>query len=214
LRDAVCHFYHFYHVLMFTETLRLEVSRSITADCGKPVTIHCAVLSSRNGLSIKHMEWFKPQTYCSVNSKGNLSQQNSSGNFRCDYEKGNLSLHFPKWRPEQSENFLCKVRTNQGVETKDTRVETREHWEGVEAVWSSDFPTCTFKQVCPTGHVEWFQDSTKIADQFIVNNYTDDDGMVKIYSYLKTHEQNKLYNCSLKSARSGQYLTSALIHSP
>ncbi|KAK7929919.1 hypothetical protein WMY93_006314 [Mugilogobius chulae] len=206
-------------LLTFTlsESLTLNVTGSLTADCGKPVTLHCEISSSLSGLSVKYMNWSQSQTYCSVDSEGHLTAYNSSGDFLCHYEKGHLSLHFNNWQPQQSESsFLCKVHSNQGIRNDYTRVKTRENWEGVEALWDAGVPTCIFRHVCPEGEVDWFQDSKKITNQsFIVTKEQTRAGRsFTIYSYLKKHSQSKTYKCSLRSVRSGQHLTSAVIQSP
>ncbi|XP_033828987.1 uncharacterized protein LOC117376581 [Periophthalmus magnuspinnatus] len=196
-----------------SESLMLKVKGHITADCGKPVTLHCEVSSPMSGLSIKHMEWSQSQfSYCSVDKDGHLAAQSSLGDFHCRYEKGNLSLHFDQWQAHQSESpFMCKVRSNQGIQHDYTLVETIERWEGVEATWGLDFPSCTFRQLCPAGDVDWFKDSQKITDLSLIvtEKRTEDSGTSTIYSYLKTPRRDRLYHCSLKSLRTGQYLTSA-----
>lgn len=193
-----------------SESLTLEVSYSITAECGTPLILHCNISSPLTGLSIKHMAW---STYCSVDSEGFLTTNDTEGDFYCRYDKGHLSLHFYKWSPSLFRtSFMCKLRSNQGILHEYTQVETREHWEGVEAAWDSYTPTCTFRKVCPGGEVEWFQDSQRITDQsLIVTNKHEAGSWITIYSYPKIHS-NKPYNCTLKSSSSGRYLTSALIH--
>lgn len=199
----------------FSEALTLEVSSSVTAECGKPVVLHCNISSALPGLSVKHMEWSQSQTKCFVDSNGFLNTNDAEGDFYCRYDKGHLSLHFYKWSPWLfKSSFMCKLRSNHGILHEYAQVETKEHWESVKAAWDSITPTCTFRKVCPGGEVEWFQDSRRITDQLLVstNKYVEAGSWITIHSYLKIHNSNKPYNCTLKSSSSGRYLTSSLIH--
>lgn len=198
----------------YSEGLTLQVSSSVTAECGKPVVLHCNISSALPGLSVKHMEWSQSYTKCFVDSNGFLNSNDKEGDFYCLYDKGHLSLHFYKWSPWLFESsFMCKLRSSQGILHEYTQVETREHWEGVKAAWDSPTPSCTFRKVCPGGEVEWFQDTRRITDQSLIatNKHVEAGSWITISSYLNTHNRNKFYNCTLKSSRSGQYLTSALI---
>lgn len=199
--------------LTLSESVRLEVGGRITAECGKPVILHCNISSALTGLSIQHMEWSQSHTFCSVDSGGYLTIKNAERDFHCHYDKGHLSLHFYKWLPGFFEHsFMCKLRSNQGILHKYTHVEIKEHLDSVRAVRDSLTPTCTFTKVCPGGEVEWFEDFQKITNQsFIVTNKHVKDGRWLINSYLKTHSSNKHYNCSLKSSTSGRYLSSAVM---
>lgn len=200
----------------FSEGLRLDVSSSVTAECGKPVILHCNISSALTGLSIKHMKWSHSQTYCSVDSEGYVTNSGSE-DFYCQYHMGHLSLHFYKWSPWLFNNsFMCKLHSNQGILHEYTQVETREHWEGVAAAWDTLTPHCTFRKVCPGGDVEWYQDSRRITDPSLIetDKYVEAGSWVTINTYLNVHNGKHPYNCTLRSSSSGRYLTSALIRPP
>lgn len=202
-------------MLVSTESLSLEVSSSITAECGKPVSLHCNISSSLAGLSIKHMQWSQSHTYCSVNSEG-LVPSKKVEDFYCRYDKGHLSLHFYKWSPYVSDSsYMCKLRSNQGIKSKYTKVETKEQADSVVSVWDPS-PACTFRKVCPAAEVEWFQNSQRITDQSLITTETSVEAgsWFTIRSYLNMRDRSNVYNCTLKSSSSGRYLSSAVIRPP
>lgn len=206
--------------LLFTftlsERLRLEVTPSVSAECGKPVLLRCSAFSSMNGLSIKYMQWSQNQTtvYCSVDNLGNLTTTDNNSDFYCDYHQGKLSLHIQKVQPLQSKSpFICKLHSNQGISHNYTRLELQECCGQVEAAWSSKSPTCTFKEVYPDGDVDWFEDSHRLIDHSLISTTkrVEDGGGLTIRSYLDKFSTNVLYNCSLRSTTSGRYLASSVI---
>lgn len=201
----------------FSAALKLDVSSSVTAECGKPLTLHCNISSALNGLSIKHMEWSHSHTYCFVDSNGFLNTNDKEGDFFCQHDKGHLFLKFYKWTPRlYKSSFMCKLRSNQGILHEYTQVETREHYEDARAVWGPVTPHCTFRKVCPGGEVEWFQDSRRITDQSLIvtDKHIEAGSWITINSYLNVYNTDQPYNCTLRSSNSGRYLTSALIRPP
>lgn len=199
-----------------SDSLTLDVSSSITAECGKPVSLHCNISSSLAGLSIKHMQWSQSHTYCSVDSEGIVTSKNLE-DYYCRYEKGHFSLHFYKWSPYISESFyMCKLHSNQGIKSKYTQVESKEQAESVVSAWDLSSPACTFRKVCPGAEVEWFQDSQRITDQSLITTETSVEAgsWFTIRSYLNKHDRSKVYNCTLRSSSSGRYLSSAVIGPP
>lgn len=198
----------------FTECVKLTVSPSITAECGQPVTLHCHVVSSRKGLSIKYMEWFQNKTYCSVDSEGDLTKYGPHSDFQCDYQRGHLSLRLPKVQPLQNETpFRCKLHSNQGILHRHTSVDLKECCGNIEAVWTPEGPSCTFKEVFPDGDVDWFHGSHKLTDSSLIytTKKVEAGGWLTIHSSLDTQRTTVLYNCSLKSTASGRYIASSLI---
>lgn len=196
----------------FSESLKLEVSSSIIAECGKPVILHCNISSSLSGLSIKYMEWIQSHSYCSVDSEGLVTSKNAED--YCLYDNGRLSLHFHKWSPYMSESFYtCKLHSNQGIKYKYTHVKTREQCESVLPEWVFSTPACTFRKVCPVAEVEWFHDSQRITDQSLITTErrVEAGGWFTIHSFLNMQDESKLYNCTLRSSSSGRYLASAVI---
>lgn len=106
--------------------MRLSTTPKITADCGQQVTLNCCVSSSRNGLSVKLMEWSLNRTsLCSVGSEGRLTTHHipTLSDFHCEYEHGQLSLVFREVRPLDSANYRCKLQSKQGAAHKYTAVE-------------------------------------------------------------------------------------------
>lgn len=115
-------------VSLSTELVRLSVSPKIMAECGKQVTLHCNVSSSRDGLLIKHMKWYLNKTsLCSVDSEGNvINHQNGLSDFNCEYKHGQLSLVFRSVQPLESGNskpYMCKLQSNKGAGQAYTSME-------------------------------------------------------------------------------------------
>lgn len=111
------------------ETVRLEVSPEVVAECGQQVSLHCNTSSSHDGLSVKRMEWSQGSTsLCSVDSEGTIIThgRHSLSDFYCEYKDGQLSLVFQKMLPLESghsKRYRCKLHSNQGVAHNYTTVE-------------------------------------------------------------------------------------------
>ncbi|KAG7242367.1 hypothetical protein INR49_023496 [Caranx melampygus] len=201
------------------EMLKLNVSPRITAECGQQVTLQCNA-SSPNGLSIVHMKWYRSETpLCSVNSMGEISENNPLSDVHCEYTGGQLSIIFKKLQPLEtgdSVQYTCKVRSNKGVKHANTTVELQECAQIAEASSERDSPACTFTNVHPDGEVHWFHGSHNLSDGSIKHNTTkrvDEGGWLIIHSELKEGKMcsDVPYNCSLKSSRSGKYIASAKV---
>ncbi|XP_029288942.1 uncharacterized protein LOC115009102 isoform X2 [Cottoperca gobio] len=198
-------------ILTTQELVKLRVSPRIIAECGKQVTLNCNVSSSRNGLSIKHMEWFQNHTsFCSVDSEGKITNhRHTQSDFHCEYRHGQLSLIFRRVQPLESRNskpYVCKLQSNNGASHAKTSVELQECCWLVEGVWTNDRPTCTFKNVYPDGDVHWFHGSRNLSDESVKHHTTkhvDEGGWLTIHSYLEQNLSGGPYNCSLKSTTSG-----------
>ncbi|CAN9510542.1 unnamed protein product [Ophioblennius macclurei] len=208
------------HALTVTtqESVKLDLSPWITAECGTPVTLNCSVSSSLEGLSIKHMEWSRGKlSLCSVNREGNISYGNFTSDFRCEYGNGQLSLILQRVLPVvsgPSNLYRCKQRSNQGASHKYTGVDLQECSGLVEPKVQSDGPSCIFHHVHPDGEVHWFHGSHNLSHGSVKQNtakQVDAEGWLTIHSHLHLENPQGTYNCSLKSATSGRYIASALV---
>lgn len=201
------------------ELVKLSVSPTVTAECGRQVTLSCNVSSSLRGLSITRMKWSRNQTsLCSVDEKGDITRhhKHTLSDFWCEYKHGQLSLIFREVQPLESgtsEPYMCKLQSNQGALHKYTTVELQECCGSVEKAWTSDGPTCTFKRVHPHGDVHWFHHSHNHPSRSRGNTtkQVDTGGWLTIHSYLKHKTSNVPYNCSLMS-KSGRHIGCTLIH--
>jgi len=106
----------------------LSVSPHITATCGQPVTLHCNVSYSHDGLSIMHLSWINQnnKSVCRLNQEGKLNQ--SGGGVNCSYADHRLTLkfvHTPLHESQGLHRYLCKLRSNKGVDSKYTTVELK-----------------------------------------------------------------------------------------
>ncbi|XP_017283203.1 uncharacterized protein LOC108242710 [Kryptolebias marmoratus] len=209
-----------------TVSVRLEVSPTDVAECGKQVSLHCNTFSSHQGLSVKRMEWSQGSTpLCSVNSKETIvtNKSHSLSDFRCDYKDGQLSLVFQRMLPLESGNskpYMCKLHSNQGVAHNYTTVELQECCGTVESVLTSDGPSCTFNHVYPDGDVLWFQGSQNLSDGSVTPSTAksvDAHGWLTIHSWLTISRKEEWgrshlpFNCSLKSSTSGRIIASTLV---
>lgn len=201
------------------ELVRLNVSPQITAECGKQVILNCNVSSSRNGLSIKRMQWFlNEKILCSVDSEGKISphHRHTPSAFDCEYNHGQLSLIFQNMQPLEtgtSNSYMCKLHSNQAVAHKSTTVELQECCGIVENKLTSDGHICTFKHVYPDGNVHWFHGSHNLSAEAPHNTtkQVDKDGWLTIRSYLERKCSDEPYNCSLTSTRSGRSIACTLV---
>lgn len=200
------------------ELVKLRVTPKITAECNQQVTLNCNVTSSRNGLSIKHMEWSQNnKSLCSVDGKGLITPTNTLSDFHCEYQHGQLSLIFQRVQPLESGSYRCKLKSNRGALHEYTTVELQECCGIVEGVFTNDGPSCTFKNVYPDGDVHWFHGSHNLSHGSVRHHTTkhvDEGGWLTIHSYLKQKSSGVPYNCSLKSAESGRHIASALVVNP
>lgn len=108
------------------DSVKLEVSPKIFAECGKPVSLHCNSSSPQHGLSVKYMEWSHGNmSLCSVDSEQTITklQRHFQSDFDCKYEDGRLSLVFERMLPLQSGEYRCKLRSNKGVANECTKVQ-------------------------------------------------------------------------------------------
>lgn len=195
-------------------SVRLSVIPNITAECGKPVTLTCNASSPLDRLLIKYMEWSQNETYCSVDSDGNLSKPHTQNAFDCEYKEGLLSITFKEVQPLQSKNpFRCKLRSNRGSAHGYTRLELQECYGSVKAAQTTNGPSCTFKQVYPDGDVHWFHGSHNLSDGSLsrITKRVDEGGWITIHSYLHKETSDIPYNCSLKSVTSDRYMASSLV---
>ncbi|XP_008314985.1 uncharacterized protein LOC103383577 [Cynoglossus semilaevis] len=213
-------------VPVFTLTaqgLDLSVSPGITARCGSHVRLQCMATSSRSGLSIKHIGWYHRNTpVCYVDNQGPILF-NQTDHY-CEYEDGQLSLTFPKLKPYQEgrdlESYLCKLRSNQEVKHKYTSVELDDCAAAVTGVLTTAGPSCTFYNVYPDGEVHWFRSSNDVwvepsNSKHLTTKRVETGGYLTIQSNLTLLEtvSGVVFNCSLKSSRSGKYIASTLIRS-
>ncbi|XP_068448644.1 uncharacterized protein [Clinocottus analis] len=201
------------------ELVKLSVSPGIDAKCGERVTLNCDVSSSRNGLIIKHMEWFQSdRSVCSVDEEGTVRNHTQSlSDFYCEYEHGQLSLIFTRVKPLERGNYTCKLQSNRGARNADTSVQLQECCGVAEGVWTKSLLTCTFKNVYPDGDVHWFHGSHKHSDRSgnqPTSKHVDREGWLTIQSSLERKSQHVPYNCSLMSTASGRYIASALVLNP
>lgn len=195
-------------------SVQLEVTPVITAECGKPVTLTCNASSPLDGLLINYMEWSQNETYCSVNSKGNVTTPHTQNDISCEFKEGLLSLTFKEVKPLQSKNpFRCKLRSNRGSPHQYTKLELQECYGSVVAAQTADGPSCTFKQVYPDGDIHWFHGSHNLSDGSLsrVTKRVDEGGWLTIQSYLHKGRSDLPYNCSLRSIMSGRYMASSLV---
>lgn len=126
-----------------TELLRLHQNPRISAECDKHVTLNCDVASSREGLSIKRMQWsLNGTSLCSVEENGDMTTHpvHTMGGFHCEYIHGQLSLVLHKVQPRQTVNskYTCKMHCNRGVQHMNTAVEL----QGQSQLFSSSFREC------------------------------------------------------------------------
>ncbi|CAG5947734.1 unnamed protein product [Menidia menidia] len=211
------------------ELVRLKVKPTLSALCGKEVSLHCNTSSSQRGLLITHMEWSQDKTpLCSVNSEEKLTtyKRHSPSDFHCKYTDGSLSLVFKEVLPPESgisKPYRCKLHSNQGVPHEYTRVELQECCGPVESIVGSDGPSCTFNRVYPDGDVHWFHSFHNLSDGSVRHNTAksvDKQGWVTIRSWLTIDDsldwRNSVvpYNCSLKSTVSDRYIASTLVQKP
>ncbi|MEQ2233067.1 hypothetical protein ILYODFUR_017984 [Ilyodon furcidens] len=207
------------------ESVRLEVSPRVTAECGKPVSLHCNTSSPQHGLSVKRMEWSQGNmSLCSVDSQETMTtlQRHFQSDFRCQFKDGRLSLVFQTVLPLESGNlkrYMCKLHSNKGVAHNYTRVQLQECCGTVDTVLKRDGPSCTFNHVYPDGDVHWFHGSRNVSDGSVTQHTAksvDNHGWMIIHSWLTfngTQEKgsHKPYNCSLKGSTSGKYIASTFV---
>ncbi|XP_032418986.1 uncharacterized protein LOC116720072 isoform X1 [Xiphophorus hellerii] len=209
-------------VTLSPDSVKLEVSPKIFAECGKPVSLHCNSSSPQQGLSVKYMEWSHGNmSLCSVDSEQTITklQRHFQSDFDCKYEDGRLSLVFERMLPLQSGEYRCKLRSNKGVANECTKVQLQEFCGKVEAVLRSHGPSCRFNHVYPDGDVHWFHDSRNVSDESVMQHTTksiDSHGWMIIHSWLTLNgtserSSHEPYNCSLKSSTSGKYIASTLV---
>lgn len=107
--------------------MKLLPSPKIIAECGKPVTLNCAVPPTQRELQIKYMEWYLNSTpLCYVDVTGNITHHiHNVSDFHCEYNYGQLSLIFEKMKPLESANsvYKCKLQSNKGIDYIHTKVE-------------------------------------------------------------------------------------------
>ncbi|XP_041641952.1 uncharacterized protein LOC121508886 isoform X2 [Cheilinus undulatus] len=198
------------------EVLKLSVSPKISAECGQPVTLHCNVLSSQHGLSIKHMEWYQNSSwYCSVDSEERITQnQHIHSNFHCEYQLGRLSLIFENVQPTESgksHHFGCKLQSNKGAQHGSTTVELQECCDLIEGVMNNGKPTCTFKCANQDVDVHWFHHSRYLKHGQHTRRSKEPGGWWTIESHLESKSSVVPYNCSVRSTRTYRYLASTVI---
>lgn len=105
------------------------MSSRITAECGKPVSLHCNTSSPQHGLSVKRMEWSQGNmALCSVDSQETMTtmQRHFQSDFHCEYKDRQLSLVFQSVLPLESGNlkpYRCKLHSNKGVAHNYTKVQ-------------------------------------------------------------------------------------------
>ncbi|KAM3622892.1 uncharacterized protein V6R79_004365 [Siganus canaliculatus] len=202
------------------ELVRLNVSPSVTAECGKQVTVSCHASSSHINLSVKLMEWyFNKTSLCSVDSEGDITvhHRHALGDFDCEYQDGKLSLNIQKVQPMQRGNYFCKLQSNMGVKHQYTAVELQECSGTAEGSETSDGLSCTFSHVYPDGDVQWFQGSDRLfgtPSHPTTTKSVAEGGWLTIQSHLKSPRSDVSYNCTLISITSGRHLASAVVQSP
>lgn len=133
----------FHFRCLCTELLRLHQNPRISAECDKHVTLKCDVASSREGLSIKRMEWsLNGTSLCTVDKKGEMTTHvvHTIGGFHCKYIHGKLSLVLHKVQPRETVNskYTCKIYCNRGIEHMNTAVEL----QGQSQLFSFSFQEC------------------------------------------------------------------------
>lgn len=106
----------------------LQPGASVSAACGQRATLECAVASSLDKLSIKHMEWSLNQaSLCSVDARESVTTHsgNTTGRFHCEYARGRLLLVLHEVRPNDAVNsdYMCKLKSNRGAKHMTTKVE-------------------------------------------------------------------------------------------
>ncbi|XP_061590868.1 uncharacterized protein LOC133456373 [Cololabis saira] len=203
------------------EMVRLKTSHTIAAECWTQVVLHCNASSSRDGLSVKHMEWFRgAMSLCSVDKDGLVSthQNHSLSPFHCHFHNdGRLTLKLEWVLPLESGEYKCKLRSNQGMLSERTRVQLQECSRGAKGVPTSDGASCTFSHVHPDGDVHWFQGSHNLSDgpaRYQTMKSVDRHGWLTISSTLTLQGElgsREPYNCSLRSSTSGRYIGSTLV---
>lgn len=110
------------------EMVSLQPSPRVFAACGQGATLNCAVASSLDKLSIKHMEWsLNHGSLCSVDATEYLTTHsgNTTGPFHCEYTTGQLLLVLHKVRPKDGLNseYMCKLKSTRGAKHITTKVE-------------------------------------------------------------------------------------------
>ncbi|XP_019718049.1 uncharacterized protein LOC109511407 isoform X2 [Hippocampus comes] len=186
---------------------------NVTAECGKSVTIRCNVSKQRDGLSVKHMEWSQNhKPLCQVNSGGELKHsKNTKSDFRCEYQKGQLSLIFEKVLPEDSgasNRYMCKLRSNWGISHGYSWIELQECCGTVKGVLTKDGPVCTFSDVYPDAEVLWShasQSQPEAPGRQSTFKSVEEGGWVTIRSQLEGNS-NGAFNCTLKRIDSGRQI--------
>lgn len=202
------------------ELVKLSVSPSVTAECGKQVTVSCHASSSQKNLSVKRMEWYLNKTsLCSVDSEGDITEhhRHALGDFNCEYQHGKLSLNIQEVQPMQRGDYLCKLQSNMGAKHGYTTVELQECCGIVEASPASDGLSCTFNHVYPDGDVQWFQGSNRLfgtPSHPTTTKSVVEGGWLTIQSHLKSPRPDVSYNCTLISITSGGHLASTVVQSP
>ncbi|XP_023809787.1 uncharacterized protein LOC105354256 isoform X1 [Oryzias latipes] len=199
------------------ELVKLKVSPTVVAKINTQVSLHCNASSSQKGLVIKHMGWTQNTKLCSVNVEERviIHQNNFTSPFHCEYEDGRLSLVFQRLLPlEINQQFMCKLRSNQGVVHEFTTVELQESGEAADGSFQHKSPRCIFDHVYPDGDVHWFHGGRNLSDaseKSHTSKSVDPQGWLTITSQLPVHsgQESRLpYNCSLKSTLSGRYIAS------
>ncbi|XP_051940087.1 uncharacterized protein LOC127613186 [Hippocampus zosterae] len=183
---------------------------NVTAECGKSVAIHCNVSEQRDGLSVKHMEWFQNRKLlCQVNSGGELKHsKNTKSDFRCEYQKGQLSLIFEKVLPEDSgasNRYMCKLRSNWGISHAYSWIKLQECCGAVKGVLTKEGPVCTFSGVYPDAEVLWSQSQPETPGRQSTFKSVEEGGWVTIRSQWEGNS-NGAFNCTLRSIDSGRQI--------
>nr|XP_057947655.1 uncharacterized protein LOC131142416 [Doryrhamphus excisus] len=182
---------------------------NVTAECDKQVAMSCNVSTSRDGLSVKHMEWSQNhKPLCQLDSGGKLSHhRNIKSDFRCKYEKGQLSLIFAKVQPEDSggsNRYMCKLHSNRGISHAYSWIELQECCGAVKGGLSTNGPVCTFSNVYPDADVFWSSQSESPVKQSTFKSI-EAGGWLTIRSQLEW-TSNGPFNCSLRSIKSGRHI--------
>ncbi|KAM4604080.1 uncharacterized protein ACJ7VT_018696 [Polymixia lowei] len=202
------------------ELVTVGVVSNVTAQCGQQMTLHCNVSSLKGNLSVHYLAWLQNgNPLCVVDNNGQVTNHsyNTPSSFQCSYTQEQLTITFEEVQPMDSGDYLCKLRSRQGLGQRSTRVQLQECYRDVEDVVTPEGPNCTFRRVYPDGDVHWFRGSTKLAGDQLTTKTTkqvEAGGWVTISSSLGSTNMTEPYNCSLWNPTSGRYIASRRVKIP
>ncbi|XP_069381446.1 uncharacterized protein [Paralichthys olivaceus] len=190
-----------------SQDVKLQVKHQVEATCGTNLTLTCEASSSRK-LDIKLFSWVRTQNKCQYGNDqpepGVLCESSTeTGHHR-------LNLTLLNVMPANEGKYLCKLRSNLGVDDASTSVTVRGCINRIGFFINQTHAECWFTGVYPSGVVHWFQGDINLTDFARTWAEVDQQGLFKVMSDLNVDKGSMSlpYNCSLWIPSDGKYLKS------